>query len=270
MNTLRIGESPTKVKSEDLTRIRGIGLTKQQWLRKLVGIGTIQELANASVNELESQLKNKGHSVSRREVEAWITQAKKLTNQSSESTVEETLGDGEAKEAGGAGEAGGAEEAGEDVGELPITHYPLPITHYPLPNPEFTLEITGIRVFQASNQERPMLVDIKTRKFLGSIRKDESFTLEVSFQVSAIEIVDIANKQITYNIQSQVRNRSTGAITTLGDTTPQTLVQGKNSYTIMLPATTLPLGLYRLRILVMLQGVLAIPGYSEIPLLPVV
>lgn len=184
----------------------------------------------SQINEYPTNVKNKAIS----EFETWINQSKKLTNQfldSLESKTEET------------------EES-----------------------PQFILEITGIRIFQSLTlkTEKQNLVDLKTRKFLGSIRKDEFFTIEVSFQFAGVEVADMSNKHITYNVQCQARHRTTGAITTLDYTTPQILVQGKNSYTIMLPAIRLPLGLYRLRILVMLQGILAIPAYFEIPLLPVV
>jgi len=61
--------------SSDLTTIRGIGVSRKRWLNSL-GIYTIAELGQASVHELESQLKKDGRLPSRSELEEWIAQAR--------------------------------------------------------------------------------------------------------------------------------------------------------------------------------------------------
>lgn len=316
MNTSRTTEDSTKVNSEDLTKIRGIGLTKQQWLRNLVGIYTIQELADASVDKIDSRLRYKGHNISRSEIEEWIDQANKLTNQSLDSQV------GEAEELPPVstveGDLSPSVQEGEwktfasftvdfqsrqieaqteqqtivrhiETGEvvtcpavesgtlqqwmleqLRIETQPEAEAQEEAVESPLTLEITQLRLFQPPKTERPMLLDAKTRQFLGSIRKDEPFTLEVTFGVTGLAVADIAKQHATYNIQCYARHRTTGTITTLADTQPNTIVKGQFSYTTLLPANRLPLGLYRLRVLVMLQGILAIPAYFEVPMLPVV
>lgn len=58
----------------NLTSIRGIGAARKQWLNSL-GIYTIADLAHASADEIESQFKNNGRSLSRNELDEWIAQA---------------------------------------------------------------------------------------------------------------------------------------------------------------------------------------------------
>jgi hypothetical protein len=68
----RQGES-----SHELTKIRGVGVTKKQWLKAL-GIRTLYELAGATVDAIDTQLKHQGRVVSRSEIEGWIAQAQAL------------------------------------------------------------------------------------------------------------------------------------------------------------------------------------------------
>ena len=58
----------------DLTKIRGIGVVRKRWLNSL-GIHTIADLAQASVDELIAQAKQEGRSLSQEELTDWITQA---------------------------------------------------------------------------------------------------------------------------------------------------------------------------------------------------
>lgn len=318
MNRSRMAEDPTKVNSEDLTKIRGIGLTKQQWLRNLVGISTIQELAAASVDKIDSRLREKGHNISRSEIQEWIDQAKKLTAESLDSQAEEaeesppvptvegdlspSIQEGEWKTFASFSVDFQSRQIADQTEQQTIVRHletgevvtwpdvesetfqqwmleKLRIEIQPEAEAEaleeavespLTLEITQMRLFQPPKTEKSMLINTKTRQFLGSIRKDELFAIEITFGVTGLTVADIAKQHATYNIQCYARHRTTGTITTLAETQPNTIVKGQFSYTIMLPATTLPLGLYRLRILVILQGILAIPAYFEVPLLPVV
>jgi len=65
-------------KYEDLTKIRGIGSIKQQWLRELLHIYTFRDLSSLSVAEIESRLRAEGHIASKSEIEGWIVQAQTL------------------------------------------------------------------------------------------------------------------------------------------------------------------------------------------------
>jgi len=72
--THHIMNSQRPITNSSLTQIRGIGATKRQWLESL-GILTVHDLANAVADELKEKLKAIGNSVSKSEIEGWITQA---------------------------------------------------------------------------------------------------------------------------------------------------------------------------------------------------
>ncbi|HBB34477.1 MAG TPA: hypothetical protein DC064_22475 [Cyanobacteria bacterium UBA9273] len=65
-------------KYDNLTRIRGIGRVKQQWLRESLNIYTFRDLANLSINEIDSRLEAEGQSISKSEIAGWIEQAREL------------------------------------------------------------------------------------------------------------------------------------------------------------------------------------------------
>jgi len=58
----------------DLMQIRGIGVVRKRWLGSL-GIATIADLAQASADAIEAQAKRDGRTLSRDELDEWITQA---------------------------------------------------------------------------------------------------------------------------------------------------------------------------------------------------
>jgi hypothetical protein len=62
------------IEPDNLIRIRGIGAIKKKWLNAL-GIRTIQDLAGASPEDLDAQLRKAGHSIPRNEIDDWIVQA---------------------------------------------------------------------------------------------------------------------------------------------------------------------------------------------------
>lgn len=63
---------------DDLTRIKGIGLTRQEWLRNVFQVRTYQDLACLSLEQLETQLKAEKQIASRREITAWLDRAQEL------------------------------------------------------------------------------------------------------------------------------------------------------------------------------------------------
>ncbi|HEY9612231.1 hypothetical protein [Allocoleopsis sp.] len=81
MTTSLKGKNLTNINgknSDDLTKIKGIGPVKQKWLKELFNIHTCQDLAQLSVDEVESRLKTQGHTVSKSEIEGWIAQSQAL------------------------------------------------------------------------------------------------------------------------------------------------------------------------------------------------
>ncbi len=64
--------------TDDLTRIKGIGPSRQKWFGEAFGVTTYEELARLSPDVVETRLKAEGRIVSRNTVEEWINEAAKL------------------------------------------------------------------------------------------------------------------------------------------------------------------------------------------------
>ncbi|HAA29650.1 MAG TPA: hypothetical protein DCE56_20605 [Cyanobacteria bacterium UBA8553] len=131
--------------------------------------------------------------------------------------------------------------------------------------------IDQLRIWQPPQTEMPMVVDTASGLFSGMIRSDQPLALEVGFRLAQLNTPHVPRGQMRCLVQGYVRDRTTHAITSLGETMLDTLTEGKPSYKVTLPATTLEQpGIYRLQVLVTLQGTPAIPAYFEVPVLPVV
>lgn len=63
---------------DDLTRIKGIGLTRQEWLRNAFKVFTFADLAALTPEQIERQLKAERQIASRGEIAAWINKAQEL------------------------------------------------------------------------------------------------------------------------------------------------------------------------------------------------
>jgi hypothetical protein len=134
-----------------------------------------------------------------------------------------------------------------------------------------TVEIDRIRVFQPPRIKIPMTVDRVSQAFSHPIRRDESFSLEVHFNLNDLNTTDLARQQVTSLAQFYTRYWSTGETTNLGNAESKIMSQEKPPYAALLSGTSLQQpGLYRLQVLVTLQGIPATPGYFEVPLLQVV
>ncbi len=66
---------------DDLTRIKGIGPSRQKWFNEVLGITSFKQLAALSPDIIESSLKEEGGIVSRNTVEEWITEAAELASE---------------------------------------------------------------------------------------------------------------------------------------------------------------------------------------------
>ena len=60
---------------DDLTQIKGIGEVRQKILQETFNIKQYQELAQLTVEEIYTSLKNKGESISTQQVAEWIEEA---------------------------------------------------------------------------------------------------------------------------------------------------------------------------------------------------
>lgn len=63
---------------QDLTRIKGIGSSRQKWLREKLGVMSYAQLATLTVDEIEAQLKASGQIASTDTIERWIAEAGSL------------------------------------------------------------------------------------------------------------------------------------------------------------------------------------------------
>jgi hypothetical protein len=161
-----------------------------------------------------------------------------------------------------------AEEA-TPAPEAALPKAPIVIAE-PAAAPSVAVEIAQVQAFQPPDVETPTAAGEANQPFSGFVRSGEPFRLEASFELAGPAVAEVAKKQVTYRAQFYARNRSTGERLHLGDTKPDTLIEGKSSYTATLPKAALQPGLYRLRVLATLQGVRTAPGYLEVPLLQVV
>lgn len=132
------------------------------------------------------------------------------------------------------------------------------------------VEISHLWAFQPPQSGVPMVITEAGKSFPGFIRSGEPLVLEILFRLTGQTAADTRRKQITYQVQADLRNYATGSTTSLVDTPPHTLVEDQLSYIATIPGTTLLPGIYRLRVLATLQGIRATPGYFETPLLQVI
>ena len=65
---------------DDLTKISGIGESRQNWFRESFGILTFQDLANLTVAQIEEKMQTDGLIISRKAIETWLVQASELAS----------------------------------------------------------------------------------------------------------------------------------------------------------------------------------------------
>lgn len=398
------GRDPTAANGEeqtedlyDLKRIRGIGTVKQQWFRELLGILTLEDLAIAEVEVIETRFRDEGHLVSRSEIEGWIHQAQELVSELSvqipassteisevteiasskipiletkvdpqidppvdpqvkveteaevavqtetkvnlqveteakpetpfilrpdpvemqliEAVVpiplEDVTGEGIVDQETPAEPDTGWEtfayftvefqtKLGEDlIEQRTLAHHqetgvdkswggiegealqrwlmnrvvealqPKGEVGEGMVQPPVGVEITQVKLFQPPWFRIPMVINRTGQVFSTPIRQCEPFALEISFHLTEAAIADIPAAQITYQLQCYARDRATGNVISLDDATPKLIIPGQTIYTLSFPETKLQAGTYRLQILIILQGILVLPAFLEIPLLQV-
>jgi hypothetical protein len=151
----------------------------------------------------------------------------------------------------------GARDAGPLAGVQPISVSPATVT------------ITQLGAFQPPQTEAPNAVGRAGQPFQGYVRGGASFALKASFELVEPDAAEARNEHRTYRAQFYAHNPATGTTTFMGTTEPKTLVKGQSSYSAVLPAVSLPPGIYRLRVMVTLQGTPRALGFLEVPLLQV-
>jgi hypothetical protein len=132
------------------------------------------------------------------------------------------------------------------------------------------VEVTQILAFQPPWAETPIGTGGNGQPFAGFLRGGEPFALAASLECVQPSAPEASQNRLTYSAGFYARNLSTGERLGLGETEPITLGEGELPCTAMLPEVTLPPGMYRLRVLATSQGIPAVPGYLEVPVLQVV
>lgn len=64
--------------SDDLTRIKGIGPSRQKWFRETLGVTSFDQLAKLSPDVVEAALREDGRIVSRSTIEEWMVEAARI------------------------------------------------------------------------------------------------------------------------------------------------------------------------------------------------
>lgn len=222
----------------DLTNLRGIGASRKRWLNS-IGIYTIAELAQASVDEVESNLKSSGRLLSRGELEEWIAQAKTvdLQNQPAESfcALPDPLSEMEPASSSLVAtstdwiavavfkvEYQTRQIAGEVEQRTLIHHletnaseiwssfetqliqpWMLDRIEATLPQPEaenpVVPEIIQLQVIQSHQIEQPMIADHAHPLFPGAISAGEPFALEAS-----VQLIGLSDANSDANLQEQI------------------------------------------------------------------
>ncbi|MDJ0696314.1 DUF4332 domain-containing protein [Mastigocoleus sp. MO_188.B34] len=130
------------------------------------------------------------------------------------------------------------------------------------------IEFEQLRVLQPPQTKVPLVSNLEI--FPGSLNSNKPFVLEVAWKISGTISPEVTPYPPRYRIQAYARDRTTGRVTIIGETLPTSLVENQFSYNSVLPETSLPKGIYRLQILITLQGKLAPPAFLEVELLQVV
>ncbi len=130
------------------------------------------------------------------------------------------------------------------------------------------IEFEQLRVLQPPQTKVPLVSNLEI--FPGSLNSNKPFVLEVAWKISGTTSPEVTPYPPRYRIQAYARDRTTGRVTTISETLPTPLVENQFSYNSVLPENSLPAGIYRLQILITLQGKLAPPAFLEVELLQVV
>lgn len=338
------GSADNRPEQQPLTRIEGIGETKQRWLES-IGIETLQDLANADPANLESQLETAGHPTSRSVISGWIARAQQLL----QSVDQQVLEIGEATESEMSEDslesAPEAEESWpETTSESSVTsdiaaetaeashekadewetfasfavefevrrianeiHYQTSVRHLetdtfqiwtgieeerlqawlreqlassipitastpavpPTSDTWLTPIIEDLRIYQPPSTGLPMGLYRPSLMFPSPVKSNLPFILEIQFSVQENDVFSEIRQEISYQAECYARSLKTGEALSLGKI-PSTLFTDRvDTHNIRFPTMNLQSGIFRLQVLLNLQGMNAFPAYFEVPALQV-
>lgn len=130
--------------------------------------------------------------------------------------------------------------------------------------------VQQIRLFQPPNADIPIGILEDRKPFIGSVKANIPFTLEISFDITGGAVDNIIEKQVRCLVQSYAYELTVGDRIHLGDKELKNLEKGRYTYTLTLPETSLKNGKYRFWVLVGLDNGRTIPNYIEVPTLQII
>lgn len=293
------GAQPMNTKNkkyDDLTSIKGIGSTRQEWFRNKLGVHTYQHLAALAPEKILSQLKSEGMIASQGEVERWISQAHRLAEHKENSspsdwkpfasfvvefqsregkngskelctTVQHMEADKEEIWTGIETERlcqWMRDQVGQDSRSLETPqHEGIPALK-PL-----SIAVQRVQVFQPPQAEYPIATSEPGQAFHGIIKSDQLFDLLETFSIRGLDPGDLQQASIPYFVQFYARKLPSGDWIHLGNTDRETLLEGQERYSVVLPEISLSVGVYTLDIITRLESKPPVFKRHQMPMLHV-
>lgn len=277
---------------EDLTVIHGIGPAIARKLRHLCEIQTLQDLANCPPDFLEQRLQKTRPAIARSLIEKWIHQAQVciqappagwLTVGSFVIDLQRSPGPGPGPVSYRAIAHHPASNTirifsdlqGDRLYEWMRQYFAEPEpTPAPPPtettSPPWVVEIRSLKITSSQRPAHSWRIDALHRQISTPLHHQEPFSLEMGFALGLNQLSHSRMESLPCEVQIYAHHRATGKVEVLGNfslnlRTPQPF------YTAILNDLILSQpGLYRLNTLISLPGISSLPGYFEVPVLPVV
>ena len=133
--------------------------------------------------------------------------------------------------------------------------------------------ISDLQIFQLPLNPLPMQLYQPSLMFPSPIQSNLPFTLKLQFGIpvseAESEVLLQLGRQVTYTLECYARSLVGKEVLTLGKLEPQQLPTQPQPFVASLPEISLPSGIFRLQLLLNLQGISAFPAYFEVPALQV-
>lgn len=132
-----------------------------------------------------------------------------------------------------------------------------------------TTHIDNLFILQPPSTATAMGLYKPNMMFPSPIKANFPFSLVVQFSILEQDILAKMQQAPSYRLESYVRNLKKGESISLGELMAINLSPQRNPYSAYLPTISLPEGIYRLQVLLTLDGVQALPTLIEVPILQV-
>lgn len=263
-----------------LNPIKGIGPARQRLLRELLSIHTVQDLAAASAETIELLLRGAGQSITRAKAADWITQARHLTEATNPSFDGSVPLDDEYPPPQISLTADAKSSQNLPPNEFVAEHVDVaedePKTQIEQPEAIastaelITLRVCKITLIQPPNTGIPQMATERDRSLPGPVLAEQPFQLNVVFELDGLASVAIL-PQASYILQGFAKSLMyPHQAIALGESHVCFLAGHRSPYGARITAIGLPLGLYRLQIVITFRAIPVSFGIHEIPRFQVV